>query len=97
MDIKDAGNTAGEPKPSKEQILKVTINNINIVGKILVEEGKIIEEFLKGKQIIGQENQESFKRNLENVAVALGVSAKYFESKIQGLENELKNLTDKQS
>ena len=88
--------TAGEPTLEQKQLmLKTQINNIDIVGKILVEEGTIIGEFIKSKQIIGQEDQEAFKRKLENVAVALGVAAQYFEGKVNGLENELKSITKK--
>tara|TARA_R110000737_G_scaffold249705_2_gene259625 strand:- start:908 stop:1207 length:300 start_codon:yes stop_codon:yes gene_type:complete len=88
--------TSGEPTlEQKQTMLKTQINNIDIVGRILVEEGAIIEQFIKSKQIIGREDQESFKRKLENVAVALGVAAQYFEGKVTGLENELKSITKK--
>ena len=89
-------NTTGElTQGQKETILKNQINNIDIVGKILVEEGKIIEEFMKSKQLVVGADHEEMKKKLSNIAVALGVSAKYFEGKITGLENELKKITNK--
>jgi polyhydroxyalkanoate synthesis regulator phasin len=88
--------TTGEPtQDQKITMLKNQVNNIDIVGKILVEEGKIIEEFMKSNQIVAGQNHEEMKKKLANIAVALGVAAKYFEGKITGLENEIKKLTDK--
>ncbi len=88
--------TTGEPtQDQKVTMLKAQINNIDIVGKILVEEGKIIEEFMKSKQLVVGADHEDMKKKLANIAVALGVSAKYFEGKVTGLENELKKITDK--
>ena len=88
--------TTGEPtQEQKITMLKNQVNNIDIVGRILVEEGKIIEEFMKSNQIVVGQNHEEMKKKLSNIAVALGVAAKYFEGKITGLENEIKKLTDK--
>lgn len=87
--------TTGEPSPNREEIIKKQINNIDIVGKILVEESGIIKQFMESKTIIENPNSEDFKKNLKNIAVALGVAAQYFEGKVKGLENELKKITDK--
>ena len=88
--------TTGEPTlEQKQTMLKNQINNIDIVGKILVEESKIIEEFMKSKQLVVGPDHEDLKKKLANIAVALGVSAKYFEGKITGLENELKKISNK--
>ena len=88
--------TTGEPtQEQKVTMLKNQVNNIDIVGKILVEEGKIIEQFMKSNQLVVGQDHEEMKKKLANIAVALGVSAKYFEGKITGLENEIKKLTDK--
>lgn len=88
--------TTGEPtQDQKVTMLKSQINNIDIVGKILIEESKIIEEFMKSKQVIIRDDQVEFNKKLANITVALGVAAQYFEGKVTGLENELKKITDK--
>jgi hypothetical protein len=50
---------------------------------------------MKSNQLVVGQDHEEMKKKLANIAVALGVSAKYFEGKITGLENEIKKLTDK--
>lgn len=78
----------------KEERIKAQINNLNIVGKILVEEAGIIKEFMDSKKIIENTDVEVQKKQLNNLVVALGVCASYFTSKVEGLEKELK--TDEQ-
>ena len=92
VDIKTTGESVQDQKVT---MLQNQINNIDIVGKILVEEGSIIEQFMKSNQLVVGQDHEEMKKKLANIAVALGVSAKYFEGKITGLENEIKKITDK--
>ena len=88
-----------ETKEKEETIkrLKVQINNINIVGKIITEEANIINEFIKNKKIIVSEQQQDRKKQLQNIVVALGVAASYFTGKVDGLEKQVKKLTDEKS
>ena len=75
----------------KAERLKVQINNLDIVGKILVEEATIIKEFMDSKKVIETPEVEAQKKQLQNLQVALGVCASYFSSKVEGLEKELKD------
>lgn len=79
----------------KENRIKTQINNLDIVGKILVEEAGIIKEFLDTKKIVEGPAQEAYKKQMNNLIVALGVCASYFSSKVEGLSNELKQEDDK--
>lgn len=74
----------------KEKRIKVQMNNLDIVGKILVEEANIIKEFMDSKKVIENTDVEAQKAQLKNLIVALGVCASYFSSKVEGLEKELK-------
>ena len=80
----------------KEERLKAQINNLNIVGKILVEEANLINEFIKSKKVIENKDVEAQKAQLNNLVVALGVCASYFDSKVKGFEKELKNEKPKE-
>ena len=74
----------------KAERLKVQINNLDIVGKILVEEANLIKEFIDSKKVIENKDVEAQKAQLNNLVVALGVVASYFSSKVEGFEKELK-------
>ena len=88
------GDKTAETKLEKQQhSFKAQINNINIVGKILVEEANTIHEFMKSKTIIVTQSQKDYKKDLNNIIIALGVCAGYFENKSKGLEDELKKIT----
>jgi hypothetical protein len=82
-------------KTTEEQqhSFKAQINNINIVGKVLVEEANTIHEFMQSKTIIISQDQKDYKKDLSNIIIALGVCAGYFETKSKGLEDELKKIT----
>ncbi len=87
-------NETDKTKLEKQQYsLKAQINNIDIVGKILVEEANTIHEFMNSKKIIVTQSQKDYKKDLSNIIIALGVCTRYFETKSKGLEDELKKIT----
>ena len=88
--IQEITRKATETKSSQITNYTNQINNINIVGQILQQEADLIRDYLKGNTLLTNEADLKNKVELQNLVIALGVSVSYFESKIKGLEVQLK-------